>query len=213
MKIIDIYKKYKIMPNLALHQIRTASVAIAICDSLNISVEKDIIVLACLIHDMGNIIKFKLDYFPEFSNPEGLEYWQKVQYDYISKYGEDEHVATYQIAKELGIDEKVIELLASIRSKSIEDIKLSDDFNRKICIYTDGRVTPYGVVSLGERMSEAKKRYEHHKHAFPDKEHNFFKENIWEIENQIFSHSIIKPDDINDDSIYLILENLKNFEI
>ena len=39
MKIIDIYKKYSIPPQLQLHQLRVASVAKLICDNLTIPVE------------------------------------------------------------------------------------------------------------------------------------------------------------------------------
>ena len=63
--ITDIYEKYKIMPLLAMHQIRVAAVAMMICDSLSVPIDKDSVIKACLLHDIGNIIKFDLNHFPE----------------------------------------------------------------------------------------------------------------------------------------------------
>src|SRR5436305_1624080 len=109
--ITEIYEKYKIMPNLQLHQLRVAAVAKKISDNLVTQVDKAAVVEACLLHDMGNIIKFNLSkspQFPSFLEPEGLKYWQAVKDDYLQKYQtEDEHQATLAIAKEIGASAKV----------------------------------------------------------------------------------------------------------
>src|SRR3954452_25294278 len=97
-KVSEIYSEYKIMPALQQHQLRVAAVAAMICDSLP-GTDKETVVIACLFHDMGNIIKSDLSYFPEFVQPEGLEYWEKVKQEYIQKYGSDENAATKEIAK------------------------------------------------------------------------------------------------------------------
>ena len=57
------------------------------------------LIAACLFHDMGNIIKSDLKKFPEFLEPEGLEYWDRVKKEYVEKYGKDEHAATVAIAR------------------------------------------------------------------------------------------------------------------
>ena len=77
--ISEIYEEYKIMPNLREHMLRVAGAASLICDNFTEPLNKEEIISACLLHDMGNIIKFKLDYFPEFNKPEKAEYWQNVQ--------------------------------------------------------------------------------------------------------------------------------------
>ena len=84
------------MPNLQEHMLRVAAVASLVCDNFNEPLPKDDIITACLLHDMGNIIKSDLQYFPEFIKPEGLDYWQKVKDEYIEKYSRDEHKATIQ---------------------------------------------------------------------------------------------------------------------
>lgn len=212
-KIGDIYNEYKVMKNLQLHQMRVAAVAFQICESLNLEVDRDSILKACLIHDIANIIKFNLNYFPEFNKPEGLEYWEKVKYDFILKYGNDEHKASVQITRDLGLDDYIVRLVDCVDAPAIETIKIGNDFGRKICIYADNRVTPHNIVSINERNLEAKKRYENHPNSFDEAERNFFMENLTEIESQIFSHSSINPEDIDDQSIEKYLEILKDFSI
>ena len=82
MKISEIYRKYRIPPQLQLHQLRVASIAKYICDNLKVPVDIEEVVSADLLHDMGNIIKFDLSLFPEYLEPEGLEYWQGVKNDF-----------------------------------------------------------------------------------------------------------------------------------
>jgi len=212
-KIIDIYEEYKIMPGLQMHQLRVAAIAFQICDSLDIDVDKESILTACLLHDMGNIIKFHLDYFPEFSKPEGLEYWQRVQEDYIDKYGKNEHSANVAISKELGVLSHVTELIDSTDPSFIQKTKDSLNFEEKICIYADERVTPHGIVSVDERSEDAKKRYANHPNAFDEHARTSFVSIVKDIEKQIFLYSKIKPEDINDESTVAYIKKLKFFVI
>ena len=201
------------MPNLVMHQIRVAAVAMQICESLDIEIEKENIIRACLLHDMGNIIKFQLDLFPEWNNPEGTEYWQIIKNEYISKYGKNEHQASLLIALELGVIDRIKDLVYCVDSASVEKIAQGNDFSEKICMYADGRVTPHGVVSINERTLEAKERYKNHPNKFDEESRFHFNKNLNSIEKQIFSHTKIKPEDITDDSIKDYLEKLKNFSI
>ena len=89
MKIQKIYDDYKIMPQLQLHQLRVAGVASIIVDNFQEKLDKDAIVSAALLHDMGNIIKFNLNFFPDALEPEGLDHWQSVKDEFILKYGPD----------------------------------------------------------------------------------------------------------------------------
>lgn len=201
------------MPNLQMHQIRTAAVAWVISESLSIEVDRDSIVKACLLHDIGNIIKFKIGQIPGSCDPEGLDYWQKVKYDYILKYGNNEHKASLLIAKELGVTDKVYGLVGCVDSSAVETISIGDSFEEKICIYADNRVTPHGIVSIEDRSLEAKERYKDHSHAFNEEKRKFFMDNMFSIEKQIFSHCSIKPQDINDESVKEYIEKLIDFSI
>ncbi len=216
-KITDIYEEYKIMPQLQLHQLRVAAVARQVCESLDQDIDTKSVVTACLMHDMGNIIKFNLSYtkqnFPGFLEPQGLEYWQDIQQEYFTKYGEKEHEATIAIIKELRTSSIVLDLAKHVDATYIESIVTGDNFGRKISIYADDRVTPHGIVSIEERNIEAYKRYKDTGRAFDEEKKNFYAKNIFEIEKQIFLQSNIKPEDITDESVAKIIEELKNFEI
>lgn len=211
--ITEIYKEYKIMPNLVKHQIRVAGVAMQICESFDMGIDKESIIKACLLHDMGNIIKFKLDHFPEWNEPEGIEYWQKIKDEYVEKYGQNEHMATVLIGEEICASPRILELMNCVDSSKIEILAMNDDFDKKICMYADGRVTPHGVVSIEERSNEAKERYKDHSHTFDEERRLHFNKNLDLIEKQIFSHTKIKPEDINDESIKNYLEKLENIVI
>lgn len=211
--ILDIYKEYKIMPMLLMHQMRVAGVAMQICDSIDLEIDKESIIKACLLHDMGNIIKFNLDKFPEWNNPEGTEYWKDVKEEYISKYGHNEHYASIEIAREFGVSQYILDLINCIDSTHIENIVNDDDFGKKICAYVDNRVSPHQIVSVEEHSLDAKKRYEDHSHAFSEESRLNFNKNLDLIENQIFSHCSIKPEDINNESIKKYLEKLRDFSI
>ncbi len=201
------------MPNLQMHQLRVAAVAYQICDSLNTKIDKDMLVTVCLLHDMGNIIKSKLDYFPEFVKPEGIDYWQGVKDEFIQKYGENEHEATVEIIKELNLPEKISYLAGENRFSFMCKHSKEGDLIQKLIHYADGRVGPHGILSYDERMNDANKRYKNHKLSVEEEERDRLVNCGRDIEKYIFSYSNIKPEDINDESVKNIIEELKNFEI
>jgi HD superfamily phosphodiesterase len=214
MNISDIYTKYKIMPSLQLHMFRVAGVAAVICDSATILVDRHSIISAALLHDMGNIIKFKMDIFPEFLKPEGREYWQNVQNEYFEKYGHDEHVATLEIAKESGANKQTMELLNRIGFSKANLTYESVDFNLKIASYADMRVEPHGVVALEKRMNDGRERNRTRQTSFSDDSlFEEMSEYLKKIEKQIFEITTIKPDEISDDSISGYTHSLVEFEI
>ena len=155
----EIYTEYKIMPSLQLHQLRVASVARLVCDNLKIPIDADNVILACLFHDMGNIIKSDIAYFPEFTKPEGTEYWERMKTEFVETYGTDHHIATASIAKKIGLPARAIELIDGIGYSKMSAIVSSSDLEQKIAEYADTRVGPQGVLSLKKRLAEGRARY------------------------------------------------------
>jgi hypothetical protein len=208
--IIDIYNEYKIPPNLQIHQLQVAAVALQICDSTNLSIDKENVIKACLLHDMANIVKY--DLHNEYSGLEidDLDYWRVVQKEYIEKYGADDHQATYSLIKEMNLPEPLFKLLEkNLQLISREDINMSD-VESCICKYADMRLSPHGVMPLKERLEEWQRRAS----AYVSYETMY---NIYEIykqvEEKIFTSSSIKPEDINDNSIANRVEKLRNTNI
>ncbi len=217
--ILAVYKKYKIMPNLGEHMFRVASVAKIICDNWQgeEKINEEKLLTMCLLHDMGNIIKFRLNYFPEFLEPEGLLYWQEVQNEYFSKYGKDEHKATGIIMRELEIDEDTATLVDQMNFALLCEHKDNSPIELKILHYADLRVGPFGITSYEERMADVEKRYADVPH---DEFNKIAKETRAQllscgkdIERHIFENCKIKPEDINDENAKDIIEELNNFMV
>ncbi len=233
MEIMEIYEKYNVMPNLQEHMLRVAAVGKIICDEINKSNENKIVggiegrnivdtqsvVTACLLHDMGNIIKFDLNYFPEFLEPQGLEYWQNVQNEYFEKYGKDEHVATLEIAKEVLENNKdkenVLEIISAIGfGKSIKNAQAETKMEFKIAQYCDQRVGPHGVLSLEDRIADGRKRYaEKMSKSINGREFENLAQALKNIEGQIFAKTSIISSSISDQTTNLEIEYLKKWEI
>ena len=94
------------------------------------------------------------------------------------------------------------------------EIATGNDFKIKICKYSDLRVSPVGVVSLEDRLSDGKKRYVdqlNNKYSLADFKRLASYAN--KVEQQIFEHCKIKPEDINDKTVSPLLEKLRDFEI
>jgi len=219
MTISEIYQKYRILPGLQDHQLQVTAVAQYLCDQTNISVkvETDNIVKACAIHDMGNILKFNFSLMPERYEPEGVAYWLSIRDEYQKRYGQDEHTATVTIARELGMSDRVIELIDGISFSNAVTVCNSEDFTQKICTYADKRVAPTGVVSLAERLEEGRKRYAVNKPNVAAKYYANDYENlvkhIEKIEEDIFLQMGIVPESINNEAIASYINVLKSTEL
>ncbi len=198
--ISEIYERYEVMPQLRDHQLRVAAVASRTIDAFEGSLDGEVIVNACLIHDMGNILKFDLSYFPEFVEPQGLAYWEEVKRRTAERYQtNDENVATRKIAEELGLSKAILDCLEGIGFSRIERVLDDPSFGKKICCYADQRVGPLGVVTIEERLTEGKKRYERH----PDSLDHAARlaDGLRALERQLFAQVRITPADISDASI------------
>src|SRR3989344_4223884 len=133
MKIQEIYEKYYILPNLQLHMLHVASVAAFICDSVKIPINKDFIIGAGLLHDLGNIVKFDFEHFSKtWFLPQGVDYWKDVYREFTKKYGSDDHKVTIKILKEIGVLQDVINLIDQIGFSESEKISGSSNYNLKI---------------------------------------------------------------------------------
>jgi hypothetical protein len=221
MTISEVYEKYKIMPQLQEHQLKVAGVAKIILENFN-SPQPPLlkrgggeVVLACLLHDIGNIIKFDLSKSKSLLNADlDLEYWQKVKDEFVEKYGPDEHKASVDITKELGASERVIELVDCVDFYHGPKNAEHNDLGKKICAYSDMRVGPNGVVSLEQRFADLRVRYAHRVREWGAKDpRNAFEDAIIQIEKQIFEKCKITPGDIKEESVADVVVKLKSFDL
>lgn len=198
----QLYDEYKIIRGLREHQLRVGGVAQIICEHLRVSVDAGNVVLACLFHDMGNVVKFEFESLPEFFEPEGVPYWKKVQAEFIEKYGADADAANKRIARDIGLPSMAVSFLDSIGFSHLDAVAAGAPFEQKICSYADMRVGPYGVLSLKGRLAEGRERYSRRKHKITDPAlFDAMAGAAQEIERQVFFECSLAPNDITDDLI------------
>lgn len=201
MKIKEIYEKYKIHPNLIAHQIRVAKVANLILNNWSgLELDKNKILKLCLIHDLGNIVRMKIE----------DDYWNKIKAEIIEKYGDEDDLVTIKILKECGVGDGFSDIILAKRFINSVRIEKSDDWYLKILLYSDLRVTPYSVASLKERLDEVISRRK-------DLSENSEIENLckanFDIEKQIQENVNIPLGDISEKSVEIDNQELLNIEI
>lgn len=213
----DIYNEYKILPSLQLHQLRVAAVGKTICDASKQSLNAESVILAGLFHDMGNIIKSDLTYFPEFLEPEGFAYWNEVKESFVKKYGVDHHQANTAIAREIGIPAKSVDLIDTIGFSKVTEVVADPSIERKILQYADMRVGPHGILPLRQRLEEGRERYV--KTRRPRTYHESGEEferlskTATTLEEQLFSDATLTPEDIHDEKIKGMIEELRKLSV
>ncbi len=160
MKVVEIYRKYKIPDHLVLHMLRVSALAKIITDSSD-DIEGENVLQACLLHDLGNIVKF-VDIQPnDWTREKGVDYWLSVQKQFWKKYGHDDHRATLKILHELGVSTRIKELSEMLRFEPevFGLVSKGRDLEMKVLLYSDSRISPRGIVSVEERLSDIEKRY------------------------------------------------------
>lgn len=206
MKIVDIYETYTIPPHLALHQRTVAAVAKSICSYIG-SNETNDIVTACLLHDMGNIIKFTLDKQIPGLELENIKHWKTVQQHFFDTYGRDEHHATIEIAKEIGVGARILSIIDAIGLPHSTDTLATHDEAKIIANYSDMRVDPSGVATLKERIEDLKMRYG--VSPASDAYHHALRA----MEILIFKKTDKLPDDITKESVENDIVAFESYEI
>ncbi len=209
MNIIELYKKYYLPENLQMHMLRVASCSNLIIDNwIGKDINKEAIIRVSLLHDMGNMLKIPED----FSND--MEF-KKIRKKYFDIYGTNDHELNMEIGKKEGLTDNELIILDGKRSRKNEETLRSNSFERKICAYCDQRVAPDGVVSIKERLEDARIRYKDKPlSVWSDNEKaNKLIECSLNIEKQIMEYCTINPEDINDDTIKEYIKKLKSYDI
>ena len=209
MNIIEIYKKYYLPENLQMHMLRVAACSNLIIDNWKgLKIDKEAIIRVSLLHDMGNMVKI-----PESESQD--QRFLEIRKNYFDKYGTNDHEINLEIGRQEGLTEKEIRILDGKRSRKNEETLQSNSYERKICAYCDQRVAPNGVVGIKERLEDAKIRYKDKPlSVWSNKEKaDYLIKCSLEIEKQIMEYCKLKPEDINDNTIKVYVENLKMYEV
>lgn len=196
--------------------LRAASVGAFICDNWksNQEINRKLIIEALLIHDMGNIIKTNLDSSTMLTALEKkeLNHWKNGQRILKEKYNNDEHLATFQIAKELGVSDKIFYILTHSGSSNLRKVIDSKNFNLGIVTYADLRCAPLHVVSVNERFDDVIKRYYKINHPLSNLEEVEKRRSLAiELESVLQTKTDLSLSDITDESIKDYIEKLSNY--
>lgn len=210
MGIGEIYERYRIPPWLAEHMYRVAAVATCVFDA-HVATDASLLgrndmIAACLLHDIGNIVKFNFTTLPP---PDGrITYWKEVQSEMIAKYGTSEHPASKAMCEEIGQWERIAPILEHTSDYDACILLEQGSLLQRIVAYADQRVAPAGVVSLTQRLRDMRARYDH-----PDTDHiRALDTAIMENEKWLFSGISLKPEDITEQSIAPLVAELRSFE-
>lgn len=177
MDISQIYQKFSVPPNLAQHMQAVAKVVEIIKDNwTGPEVKWEDLEKMALLHDLGNIVKFK--------EP------SKDQASMIAKYGTDDHEATRLMLTEINFPEELIEIILNKSFGNSVAISQSDNWMLKILYYADLRVLPSGIGTLDQRLEDIKIRMPKYfnRPDFPE-----LIEACKDIEQQIKENVIILP--------------------
>ena len=208
--IEGIYNRFLVPKNLRRHMYSVASVAELLCDSIDSSVviNKDNIIAACLLHDVGNIVKIDLCCESTAGmlvkeEAENLSYWTKVKESTMAKYGRVDHEATHNMLEELEVDKDIIHILNGTGDLFDGNgaIKINES---NICNYADLRVSPKGVLSVTERTMDFCDRCKKSSSEVLRARGiavGASLERILEMERLLFAGARITPEGINDKSI------------
>lgn len=213
-KITDIYKEYKIVHSLQMHMLRVAAVTKMIVDNYTLDLDRESLILAALVHDLGNIVKMdNMTTFPDFFEPEGVEYWSGVRDEFVLKYGDNDHHANFKILHELEMPELIISIVDQNDFRDLCTKLKNTSIEAQIMHYADGRVSPHGVLSYFDRMEESGARYRKDHDEVWDNHRKSLVVCGLELEQEIFANCKIKPTDITNESIAPIIEELRGFVI
>lgn len=217
MTIQEIYDTYHVPPHLQLHMLRVAGVVQVICEKiLDLSpCERDAVLIACLFHDMWNILKFDMTLYPDVREPEGIPYRQGVQEQW-KQYGETEHEATMTVAREVWISPSMLEILEPfVLNSAVENTK-NAWFLVRFCEYVDGRVWPFGLLSLQERFDDLLERDMRNFTLSEEevrKKHKECLHALQSIEDEIFAWSEFRPEDVDGEVVESLVEEFRTHRV
>lgn len=156
MNVEQFYSQCHIPPNLARHMLEVTAVAAAICAHwTGERPEFQVVIKVALMHDLGNLIKFKRPFLGELELD--AEFWSQKQDELRAKYGEDVHQATMALAQQGTLDPIVLEELN--RTGQVGSPKKFETMEGRIIELADMCVSPAGIVGPVERIDDLIKRY------------------------------------------------------
>lgn len=208
MNVKQIYDKHEIPPNLQKHMLRVAALsAILTKNWIGKKLDQEAVVIACIFHDMANIIKFNFNKPSLFKEEESKsDYWKKIQQQIIKKYGTNVHAATLKMCQEIGLPQKVLDIINKLEWDDTLKILDNHDYEVAVAIYSDMRMGPHGILPLKERVDNLATRNKSH-------DMDFIKKAATALEQTLQENISINLNEITDDQLNSKFEELLKVDI
>jgi hypothetical protein len=213
MRAKEIYQEFNIPSNLSDHMLGVAGVVIFLQEHWKgPEVNWDVLKKSALLHDLGNIVKFDLENYPELLGKElkNIEHWRRIKTDAIRKYGSDDHEVTRKMLDWLGVEELVKKTILNKSFGNAVQVSSGNDWYSKILLYADLRMLPKGLATLAERIEDVKKRMPKYANR-PDFEE--LNKACFDTEKQIENNLDIPVSSIAPEVLDKYKEKLSDFEI
>lgn len=158
MTIKKLYELIPVPPNLARHMFEVAAVG----DSLSRCwrgdlFRADLVRKALLVHDIGNLVKFRRPFLGELEK--NADFWHLQKKNLINKYGSDAQAATLSLLNEYRVSPEIITVVSEL-SQLQQQLDLSEiSIEAKICEFADLCVSPEGIVGISSRVRDLRLRY------------------------------------------------------
>ncbi|NCQ65306.1 MAG: hypothetical protein COZ34_01325 [Candidatus Pacebacteria bacterium CG_4_10_14_3_um_filter_34_15] len=159
--IHQIYADFQTPKNLQQHMLRVASLAKIITKNwTGAEINKKAIIQTCLIHDIAKPLHFDLTKQAQFGMTEvEVKALADLQKRLITDYSPIEHEAVLKICLVVGCLTEAIRLVDNLEWENVSKFLESNDLESLIPIYCDMRISPYGIMSLADRINDLKLRY------------------------------------------------------
>lgn len=207
MNAAELYEELDTLPSVREHQARVAAVVLALqrhwrADAPHVDWEDA--VAAALVHDLGNIVKARLDtpIGQEILGPvecERLEYWEGVKESTINQYGRDEDTVTRALCEKAGVPERVTTLASHVGFAYGSETVHGEDWTLKVVAYADRVVGPFGVLTFEERLHEAADRYGFPRYA-PSERPPLVKA-AYALKDEVQTHVAVPLDSITNENV------------
>jgi len=200
--IDSIYRRFRMPKHLQDHLRRAAAVGRFICEHWKgKEIDVDNVVAVLLLHDLGNVVRFDFDNVELnslYEEDSDLGDLKRIKNEAIERYGEDDHVATDKMCRELEVNDRILFLLKNKTFVQNKDICAAGDFELKICAYADQRIGPRGVMGLEERLDKAKARGSK---SMQHPEADLLVNCALKIEKQVLDNTDLSAEEISDEAI------------
>lgn len=133
-----------------------AAVSLYVLDNwLGSKVDQQLTVRSALLHDLGNLVKFKRPFVGELENE--AEHWVAIQQEMVAKYGSNAKKATHQLVAEIGLANSIGKVLSHMDKLIDGDLAVMPE--AQIVEFADLCVSPEGIVGYQRRKQDLIDRY------------------------------------------------------